>query len=188
MQAEIERRYFAKVPSPLHTARPQLLPLNKLHRDPDFVMSPLATIATLYGLAPDPPDYSDLARIRDIARRSLLEESKAVADLPWIVVDKPGRYLWMALRNITWHVAPAVPKVLVLDGVHPGEAWSMNRTALVGRLEWADRAEMAEDYAQFYLSAWRYFLSGYADQDAARAALLAGARVMREGARVASAL
>ena len=186
MQAEIERRYAAKVPRPLHSARPQILSLNALHKLHDYVPSPTETILSLYGANPEAPDYADLARFRGFAKEQLLTLAPAIAGLPWMFVDKPGKHLWGALRAMMWQVAPIAPKLLVLDGVPPMEAWSMNRTALIGRLEWADHIEMAEDYAQFYLHGWRYFLSAWADTDAARAAILAGVRVMREGARLAA--
>ena len=45
--------------------------------------------------------------------------------------------------------------------------------------------QLASDYSAFYLRGWDYFLSDYADSDAGRAVLLAGAKVLRCGIEIA---
>ncbi len=187
VQEDVECRYCARVPKPIHMARPQLMVLNRLLKDPDYVGPATGTVTTLFGRQMEHGGVGDPARARDIARRQLLGLADAVRAFPMQVVDKPGKLLWQMLRQIVWQVSPTGPKVLVLDGADPDEAWALNRTGVVLRLESSGRKSLAGDYARFYLAEWDYFKSGYADNDAAREALAAGVRVMSEGSRIAAA-
>ena len=65
------------------------------------------------------------------------------------------------------------------------EAWSLNRTKAIALLEELGEAQLANEYARFYLSAWEYFLSGYADSGSARKAIAAAIAVIEAGAEVA---
>lgn len=185
IQAEVEKRYFRKLVDPVHVARPQLIVLNQLVKQEDYLGSPRSTVKVLYGPEPPEPDYSDIARVRDIAYRQLIELEDYLRIFPLHVVDKPGRYLWQSLRQMVWRVSPVGPKVLVLLGLAAERAWGMNRTAAVSELKTLGEERLAEDYADFYVSGWKYFLSDYADHDAARSALASAVRAMERGVEIA---
>ena len=185
IQAEVEKRYFAELRDPVHVARPQLIVLNHLLKQADYLGSPKGSVTALYGPEPPEPDYDDLARVHDIAHRQLTELEAYLEHFPLHVVDKPGKYLRQSLRQIVWRVSPIGPKVLVLHGVAPEEAWGMNRTAIVEALMTLGEERLAGDYAGFYLGGWQYFLSAHGDHDAARKALLSGTRAIRHAVRIA---
>ena len=60
----------------------------------------------------------------------------------------------------------------------------MNRTRATLALRDLGLASLADGYTAFYLSSWNYFLSGFTDSDAGRAAIRAAARVLTESAEV----
>ncbi len=187
LQAAAEAAYFAKVPEPTHVPRPQLIVLNSVIREPDFVPTPAEAITVLYG-----PDYPagasvEAEKLKDIDARRLAGEAAYLARFPMHAVDKPALYLREVLRGMVWRVSPAAPRVLYLLGVPFAEAWTANRTRLVALLEEAGERDLAARYAQFYLSGWDYFLSGYGDHDAGRHALLAGIDVLRRGVEIGDA-
>jgi hypothetical protein len=166
LQAAAEAAYFAKVPEPTHVPRPQLIVLNSVIEEPDFVPTPAEAITVLHG--GDYPAGAPLSheKLKDIDARRLAGE---------------------ALRGMVWRVSPAAPRVLYLLGVPFAEAWTANRTRLVALLEEAGERGLAARYSQFYLSGWDYFLSAYGDHGAGRRALLAGIDVLRRGVEIGDA-
>lgn len=184
MQRRLEEGFKRRVPRPVHVPRIQMIVANILHRMPLFVPSPDHTSRTVYGRTDPMPDV-DRSRSRATALPLMLEHEAYLRGLPEDVSDKVEQHLWPVLRGMTWRVAPTAPRVLELLGMPYEDAWGMNRTHLYQALRTAGEEVLAEDYAGFYLQGWRYFLSGDGDGDAARAALLAGARVLEEGIRLA---
>jgi hypothetical protein len=187
LQAAAEAAYFAKVPEPTHVPRPQLIVLNSVIEEPDFVPTPAEAITVLHG--GDYPAGAPLSheKLKDIDARRLAGEAAYLARFPMHAVDKPALYLREALRGMVWRVSPAAPRVLYLLGVPFAEAWTANRTRLVALLEEAGERGLAARYSQFYLSGWDYFLSAYGDHGAGRRALLAGIDVLRRGVEIGDA-
>ena len=186
IQSLIEQRYFDRVPNPLHVPRPQLIILNKLLREPDYIPTPESTVTCLYGKEAPKATY-DEGRVRPVDCERLRQEEEFLALLPLRFIDKPARYLWEAMRAIVWHVSPVAPRVLHLMELSTRDAWTMNRTAMVSRLNDMGESRLATDYSAFYLLGWRYFLSSYSDTDAGRASLLAGTKALARGVEIARA-
>ena len=188
IQKQVERLYFSKISEPLHTPRPQLIVLNQFlqDRDRDFVGSPPGAVEVLYGEEPDPPDYQEPDRIRRGECIQTIKDAGHLEALPMQVIDKPGRYLWQSLRDLTWRVSPAGPRVLHISGLGTADVWSLNRTAVVAKLNEAGRHCLADDYAAFYMFAWDYFLSRYENNEAGRYAIGAGARVLTQASEIAA--
>jgi hypothetical protein len=184
MQRHLDEGFRRRIPHPIHVPRIQMIVANVLHREPNFVPAPQQTERTIYGRS-DPLPEVDRDRSRAVCVTHLLEHEPYVRKLPEDVADKTDRYLWPVLRTMTWRVGPTAPRALEVLGTPYEEAWGMNRTRLYHALGAAGEETLAEEYARFYLQGWRYFLSGYADGDAVRGALLAGARVLEAGIRLA---
>jgi hypothetical protein len=163
----------------------QFLVLNWLLREPDYMPAPPVTEIVVFGQGHDyvEPDY-EVARHK--ARTQLLEGGSFLEGWGLKVVDHVGKHLWPVMRSISWRVSPSGPRALELLGVPYGEAWTMNRTAIARRLRELGELQLADDYAAFYLHAWESFLSGYADTEAMRRAILAGARVLHRGGEIAA--
>jgi hypothetical protein len=187
VQKGVEARFRARTAEPLHEPLPQLIVMNKLLADlDDFVYSPRSTVRVLYGEAYPQADYGDSDAIRRVDCKNLIENGKYVDAVPLHVVDKPGRYLRAALRPLVWRVSPVGPRVLHVSGLGTEEAWSLNRTRATSALRDRGFGGLADDYTAFYLAAWEYFLSGFADSDAGRSAIEAACTVLSESAEIAT--
>lgn len=180
-----EHLYHTRVPHPFHIPRIQLVVANQLFGQPDFISSPAETVLTRYG-KPYPASQGFEAKRRPTAIKNLLAQQECMSKLPGRVMDRMGKYHRYILRDMSWRVSPAVPRVLDLLGAHFEEAWASNRTHLVGHLRTRGQPELALDYANFYLHAWRFLLSNDQDSEAARSAILSGARVLERSIEMAT--
>jgi len=181
-QAEMEQRFRDRIPQPLHLPRPQI----QLLRSRLEHYTPSLGVQTLLGLP-----YKHLvfgkANHPDTDRAMLMEPQAFLAGLFDSVMDRPGKYLFEVLRQLSWRVGPTGSRVLSVLGAGLEDAWGGNRTQVYHRLNGLGQVEMAEQYAAFYLHAWNFFLSGYQNANAAREAVLAGSRVLKTGLAIASA-
>jgi hypothetical protein len=185
IQAAVEERYLKKANEPVHVPRPQLVMLNAIVKDEDFVPSPTNTIRILYGTPYPSANKILLERLSLIDCRRLLDEEHFVSAFAAHIIDRPSKYVWQGLRNLVWHISPIGSRVLSIRGESYGDAWGVNRTAIVGKLGAMGEHELARDYAQFYLNAWDYFLSGYRDTNAARGAIVAGMHALQRAIEIA---
>ena len=188
IQRQYERRYAQRKPTSRHFPRPQIMVINRLLTSPEFLSGPPGTGATLYGkpfeeLRPQP----DPRFVTEVDRKTLLGDANRpwLENLPSHIIDRPGKFLFQPLRDLSWRVAPLAPRVLSVLGARFEEAWGQNRTGLVQSLNAHGQPEFADAYAGFYLEGWNFFLSGYSDADAARRALLAGRDVLERAVEVA---
>ncbi len=177
MQEAVEDGYHRRVPAPLHVPRLQFLPVNVLETQPLYVPSPPSTVHVLYGTPPDVAEI-DPETSRSAARSLLLDYRPYLRLLGEHVSEKSTPYLWDVLRQLTWRVAPAVPRALEVMGLPYEDAWGINRSTAVRRLEVAGKDELAHAYTSFYLHEWAFYLSGYSDAAAGRAIVASAARVL----------
>ena len=184
IQSKVEARYFSKAPSPLHVPRPQLVILNQLLRNEDYIPSPQNVVSVLYGKEYEKPDYSNPEKIRLIDCNRLISEEEYLSRFPLHVIDKPSRYIWDSLKVLVWRVAPTGPRVLHILGMPTEKAWSINRTKIVSFLKEMGEYQLAHDYSVFYLFGWKYFLSKYSDSNAGRSALMSGINVLNRGVEI----
>lgn len=187
LQARAETLYFGLFPDPIHVPRPQLVALNALKDQPSYVPSVASTVRVLLGEPYPTATALDAEGIRRLDAAALREHEGYVARLPWAVVDTPTKFLWGRLRELSWRVSPTGSRALSALGVAYAEAWGGNRSSAVRHLEMLGEQALAAAYDAFYVSAWDFFLSGYADGGAARRAVLAGAETLERGARLGRA-
>jgi len=188
IQSKIETRYFSKKSNPIHLPRPQLMVLNLLMNEKDFIPTPKSAVSVLYGKVYPEPDYSNDEKIKSIDRNRLLSEEEFLSQYPLRVIDKPSKYISESLRTLVWHVSPIVPRVLHILGISTKEAWSINRSRSVLLLREMGEKQLALDYADFYLSCWEYFLSKYQDTNAGRSSIISGANALSRGIEIAKPL
>ena len=186
LQSKVEARFLSKNAKPLHIPRLQLIVLNHLLQEEDYIPSPEKAVSVLYGKGYPKVDASNPDMIRGYDCKRLLNEEEFLSELPLRVIDKPCKYLWYALRLLFWHVSPIGPRILHISGLSYDEVWSINRTQITSLLRETGKDKLAEEYSQFYLSSWNYFLSDYADTDAGRSSITAGVNVLQRGVEIAS--
>ena len=184
IQSKVEAIYFSKAPNPLHVPRPQLVILNQLFRNEDYIPSPQNVVSVLYGKEYEKPDYSNPEKIRLIDCNRLISEEKYLSRFSLHVIDKPSKYLWDSLKGLVWRVAPTGPRVLHILGMPTEKAWGINRTKIVSFLKEMGEYQLAQDYSDFYLFGWKYFLSNYSDSNAGRSALMSGINVLNRGVEI----
>ncbi len=187
VRSKVEARYFAKIAKPLHVPRPQLVILNLLRRQENYVPSPRRAVSVLYGKEYPEAGHIDPERIRRSDCNSLVEQEEYLSRFPLHIIDKPARYLWDSLRMLVWRVSPTGPRVLEILGMRSDQVWSANRTRVVSLLKELGERQLAEDYAHFYLFGWEYFLSSHTDSSAACSALSAGVKALTRGVEIARA-
>lgn len=185
LSALVEGLFRAAVPEPIHVPRVQLVNANRLYDDPEFISSPAETVERRVGV-PYPDRALDTSFARSVAIKRTLEHGEYLAKLGDAVTDLFGPYLRRVLRNLSWRVSPTGPRVLELLGSPFEQVWSSNRTGIVRLLERSGESQLASDYVEFYVKAWRYFLSQDEDGDAARRAISAAARVLARGIEIAA--
>lgn len=164
-QTEMEGRFGQRIPKPLHLPRPQIQLLRS--RLQQYSPSSLQTVKTLYGLP-----YQELKfgqqNHPQADRRMLLEPRAFLDGFFETVMDRHGRYMFDALRQLAWRVGPTGSRVLSVLGADFETAWGGNRTHIYQQLLKLGQTELAKNYAQFYLQAWDFFCSGYQNTNAAR--------------------
>lgn len=185
IQSKVEERYFSKIPKPIHIPRPQLLVLNGILDEEDFISSPKSTITVLSGKDYPEPNSKVLERIKQIDCKHLIDEEQFLLKFPLHIVDKPSKYLWQSLKNLIWRVSPVGSRVLSIMGTPYEKAWGINRTKIVALLKEVREHQLVQDYSQFYLSAWDYFLSNYTDTDIGRKAIIHGINALGKGIQIA---
>ena len=169
VQAALERGYREAVPAPLHMPRPQIILLNTMKQYDDYVPPPAGSVDVLFGEDMPRDNPKSDAEIRRTDAAMLQVTYDAVSEMPMQVMDRPGRYNWTSLRNLSWRVSPTGARVLDLLGMDPDQTWRMTRTAVVRALREHGQDPLADAIIEYYLTAWDYFLSAYQDTDAARA-------------------
>lgn len=184
IQERVEQGYRRRVPAPLHVPRIQYIAANVIERQPRYVPTPAQTVEALYG-EPYITHTLDEASSRASAHALLLEYGPVLMSLGEHAAEKSGRYLWELVRQLTWRVAPAGPRVLEVLGERYKDAWTCNRTAVVQRLESRGKTALAAGYTRFYLTGWSYYRSGFRDAEAARSMVRSAAAVLEEALRVA---
>lgn len=187
IQSRVEEKYFSKTPKPLHVPRPQIIVLNQLLQEEDYIPTPENAVSVLYGKDYPKGDYRDSDKIRLIDCNRVLDEEKFLAEFPSRVIDKPSRYIWDSLRALVWHVSPVAPRVLHMLGLASEKAWSINRTEAVAHLAEKGEHQLAQHYSEFYLRGWKYFLSKYSDTNAGRSTQISGVKALHKALEISKA-
>ena len=185
VQAAIEACFEKRRPQALHLPRLQLLVMNQLMIErKGFVHSPPSTVVVLHGEPYPQGDYSDPDTIRRHNAADLVERAEFVQRVPLLAIDRLWTHARDLLSQLVWRVSPVGPLALHLSGLGTEHVWSLNRTRATAELRGLGLNTLADSYISFYLSAWDYFLSGFTNANAYRAAILEGTRVLTEGANL----
>jgi hypothetical protein len=167
-QAGIESAFYSQVTDPIHLPRPQVIILNRLLEYDDYIPSPAAAVEVVFG-EPYPAEHTKTdAEVRADDGANMIAWYEETRDFGLSALDKPGSHAWTAARQLAYRVSPVGSRALNLLGVDPEEAWSMNRSSTVARLEELGQHELAAAIRTYYLAGWEYFLSGLADGSLAR--------------------
>lgn len=185
IQSKVESIYFSKATNPVHIPRPQLVILNEVLKEEDFVPSPKNTISVLFGKEYPKPGEESIKKLSTIDYKHLIDEEEFINKFSLHIIDRPSKYLWQGLRNLVWHISPVGSRVLSIKGKSYQQAWGINRTAIVRSLKMLGEEELVDYYMEFYISSWDYFLSRYKNTDAGRKAVMSGINTLKKAIRIA---
>ncbi len=168
-----EDEFLHLQPDYLHIPRSQIMTINKLATDLEYVPPRPQDIRALVGDMPNPIIQSD-GDIRQIDRQNLMDYQEFIEPLPRRIFDRTGLDYWFIIRQMCWRVSPAPVRLLTQITDNPIDVWSWNRTAIAKELESRDYAEIAEHYTNFYLHGWDLFLSKFTNSESYRSCISAG--------------
>lgn len=94
-------------------------------------------------LAQAAADYTCLDDLERAKCADLIDNASALPELPYRVIDRPGKRLAEVIRDLGYLVSPAALIVLQLDGIGVETAWSMNRTQATGASSCRGRSDFA---------------------------------------------
>lgn len=186
IQRDVEAQYYAACPRPIHTPRVQLIIMNHIMNIRGYMHSPRSTVEVLVGEEYPAADYTCSDDIERAKCTDLLDNASVLPELPYRVIDRPGKHLAEVMRDLGYRVSPAAPIVLQLDEVGVETAWSMNRTQVTRTLSRVGRCDLAAAYARYYTARWNWFMSDYTDFYEARAAVSAAAEVIQRAETIAN--
>ncbi len=174
--------FLIRAPNASHFPRPQLIVLNELEKLDGYCPSPVGLVHTLYGEPYVPARRDDYAATQPDDAQRFIKDAEFLDDqLPMKVIDRPGLYAWRVVWLIVWRVGPVGPRLLTHLGLHPYDAWSLNRTGIVEELITRGKLDIAQAYVDFYLAGWDGYRSDFRDGDAAFRALNAASRLFSKG-------
>jgi len=165
-------------PDNLHVPRTQLVILNEIQKQDDYVPPMPREVRTMFGepsvRQPQPPEV-----IRRIDLERLREDGKMLGDLHRSVLDRTGLDLWVTIRqHLCWRVSPSPYRMLSQIFPDPLEVWSWNRSKVYSELLRRAFGEIANPYMSYYRSGWELFDSGMTSYPALREMVGLGYRVV----------
>lgn len=172
-----EARFRAALPDAHHVPRTQIVVLNDVLDDKDFVVSPRVVIRLLRGEVPEPSEHGP-EELHRLDRKNLLALDSCVDGVPSALADRSGLDLWTIVRRMTWRVSPSPVRLLSLASDDPLEVWSWNRTRVAKELERAGYEGIAASWRAWYRTGWDLFRVDFRDADLLRELIGHGHRVL----------
>ncbi len=173
-----EQRFQEHRPNALHLPRSQLILLDLLMEQVNYVPPRLDDIHILIGNPKQIP-LPSISVIRSSDLANLQELEPFLKNLPMSVIDRAGLDFWNIIRRMTWRVSPSPIRLLTQKHPSPLEVWSWNRTTIVNELDKQGFDKISHAYTGFYESGWKLFLSDFKDYQAFREIVCFGTDVLR---------
>jgi len=168
-----EDEYLLQNPKYLHVPRTQIMTINRLTSQLEYVPPRPQDILPLVGKIPKPTLKTD-DEIRRIDKQNLMNYQEYIEALPRRLFDRTGLDYWFIIREICWRVSPAPVRLLTQITEDPLDVWSWNRTTIVKKLQSTEYAKIATHYQNFYLHGWNLFLSAFTNSEEYRNCISAG--------------
>ena len=167
ISSEYERRFLEEQPNAFHMPRSQLLLVDLLMEDVDYVPPRMSDIRVMIGTPKQIPLPSvDTIRSIDLSQLKSLETF--LKGLPMSVIDRAGFDFWTIIRRMTWRVSPSPVRLLTQTHPDPLEVWSWNRSTIVKELEKQGLDDISDAYTKFYKTGWQLYMSDFKDSSAYR--------------------
>lgn len=173
-----ETRYLEKNPKYFHIPRTQIVKLNKMIDETDFIHPREDHIITLIGkpvLIENPSD--EIIKKLDLQR--LIDLENFLPTLSLSMIDRTGLDLWIMVRRMNWRISPAPVRLLSQNHDKPLDLWELNRTKITKELEKQEFYLIAESYKDYYYEGWITFMEDFTNSQSLRRLISSGFEVMK---------
>ncbi len=173
-----ETRYLEKNPKYFHIPRTQIVKLNKMIDEPDFIHPREDEITPLIGrpvLIENPSDEI----IKKVDLQCLLDLEEFLPTLSMSMIDRTGLDLWTMVRRMNWRISPAPIRLLNQSHDKPLDLWELNRTKITKELEKQEFYLIAESYKDYYYEGWITFMEDFTNSQSLRRLISSGFEVMK---------
>lgn len=112
------------------------------------------------------PEEMEHNKIREMDRKSLLQEKPFIDSLPQTLFELSGLDYYTLLYRLSSRISPCPIRLLTqVLAENPHEIWSLNKSSIHKMLLENEFTTIADNYEQFYLNGWRLFESSFTDMD-----------------------
>jgi hypothetical protein len=178
LSSSYEERFVEANPDHLHIPRTQIVILNEIQKEEDYVPPLPRDVRVMFGesleMEPLPPGV-----VRRIDLERLASDGESLQRLPMSVIDRTGPDFWVTIRqHMNWRVSPSPFRLLSQVFPDPLAVWSWNRTRIHDELGKRGYTEIAASYEAYYEAGWELFESGMKSYSALRKMVVLGYRVI----------
>lgn len=174
-----ENNFYEINPSYFHIPRPQVMLMRQMEVTEMYVPPKQEEVKIICGK----PNFNEKkiskSKIREWDRIRLVEEENWLNKFYLTVFDRAELDYWSALRRLVYRVSPAPIRLLTQTEENPLDLWSMNRTRIHKKLT-SKYPKIADYYANYYLSGWDLFESGFSSSQIYRNTLYYGFSTVKE--------
>ena len=156
---KIENAYKKSLPEHYHYPTLQLNSINKISSLKAYM--PVPKISERFLFSHGSKEFVR-PRVRykiSVAKKEIIEHNNFVNNFFSRIIDKNRDTMEKYVREIGWRISPASYSTLFILGASYDEAFGYNRTAIMKRFKKLGYAKLSNDYASFYIYAWKYYLS-----------------------------
>ncbi len=173
-----ETRFIEQNPNYFHIPRTQVISINKIVDNVDFIQPKKTSIFPLVGEAKLGTNPS-IERIKQIDLNNLLGLEEFLSGLPLSMIDRTGLDLWSLIRRMNWRISPSPVRLLSLSSDNPLDLWDLNRTSIAKELEKHDYHLIAESYKDYYYEGWISFMEVFTNSQTLRRLITSGFEVLK---------
>ncbi len=152
----------------IHLPRVQIVQIES-HGRKGYVVPPRnKDIIWIQGSFPFPEEM-DHNKLRDMDKKSLLQEKPFIDSIPDIFFEQSGFDYYTLLYRLCSRMSPCPIRLLtqVLPD-NPHDIWALNKSSIFKLLQKNGFTTIAENFEQFYLNGWRLFESSFMDMNVFR--------------------
>lgn len=178
LSEKIEKSYLEKNKKPTHTPLLQLLSLNKLMKEENYVPSIKSSVKTIHGKKYEGYNKKKHGeKFKERAKAQILEHEEYLENIRKRGWSKTGKALEKYLHDLSWRLSSSASNFLCAHNYTYEEAWSLNRTGIVKELKKLKFNRLAKEYKDYYNYGWKYFYSGKSSD--CRKAIVSGHEALR---------
>ncbi len=173
-----ENRFIEQNPNYFHLPRTQIIKINDIVDQVDFVFPKKTGIYPLIG-NPEFENNPSNDAIKQYDLNNLLKLEEFLPSQPMSMIDRTGLDLWTMIRRITWRVSPSPVRLISQSSDEPLDLWELNRTSIAVELVKCEYHLIAESYKDFYYEGWIAFMEDFSNSQTLRRIISTGFEILK---------